>query len=170
MFWKNIRYITRSFDIAQFSATVVAEKLRHKFFFKKKTHLDQKHLEKHTRQFDKPIYGLKKHKKTISKLENQSETKTLTKLMYVFLSNFKVKKKNTRYELFSLNETIWHNYWPFFSRNSCQHKFLSPVLDSSDFLSPLFQTRNHKIKIIIIKFWIKIDFPLYFGKWRDQNL
>jgi hypothetical protein len=63
---------------------VVAEKLRHKFFLKKKTHLDQKHLEKHTRQFDKPIYGLKKHKKPSQNLKINPKPKLLPNLCMFF--------------------------------------------------------------------------------------
>jgi len=60
--------------------------------------------------------------KTISKLENQFETKTLTELIYVFLNNFKVKNTldvNSFRQMKQFDTIID----PFFGRNSCQHKF-----------------------------------------------
>ena len=60
---------------------------------------------KYYRQFDKSIYNLK-NLKNYPKTQNQPENKNLTKIIYVFVGNFKVKNSFNMTLLIKKKEVI----------------------------------------------------------------
>jgi len=80
-----------SSDIARFLTTTLPKKMGHTFFDPKidlSIHFDLKYLENILGNLINSFIILKNHLKT----QNQPKTKNLTKIIYVFLGNPKLKK------------------------------------------------------------------------------